>query len=213
MKIQISVDRGDKGNYTAAIEGAGGQALAGYCPAPDLSCGGLVLSGGGDIDPARYGQESRGSQPPDPARDAAELALFRAFYEAGKPILGICRGCQLINVALGGTLIQDLSPQCRPFHSGEEDMVHPIRADKDTLLRRLYGPVFPVNSSHHQAVDRPGQGLRPIAWSESGFPEALDCPTYPLLAVQFHPERMAFANRRSDTVDGAAIFRWFMARV
>jgi hypothetical protein len=88
---------------------------------------------------------------------------------------GICRGCQLVNVAMGGTLIQDLPPSCAPFHScdGEgRDRVHTIRAEQDAPLYSLYGPLFPVTSHHHQALDRLGEGLRASAWSESGFPEA-----------------------------------------
>ena len=214
MKLQISVGRGDKGNYTAAVEGAGGQALTAFCPEPDLSCDGLILAGGEDVAPDRYGQENCGSQPPDLERDRAEFALFQSFSCAGKPISGICRGCQLVNVAMGGTLIQDLPPSCAPFHScdGEgRDRVHTIRAEQDAPLYSLYGPLFPVTSHHHQALDRLGEGLRASAWSESGFPEAADCPSRRIFTVQFHPERMAFAHRRADTVDGAALFRWFLS--
>jgi len=197
-------------NYCAAIRGAGGEPVAGYCPAPDLYCAGLLLCGGGDIECSLFGQEDRGSQPPDRKRDQAELALFRAFYEAGRPILGICRGMQLINVALGGTLIQDLPDRQRPFHTGKTDTVHPLRAEEGTLLCRLYGPVFHVNSSHHQAVDLLGRGLRASAWAESGFAEAIEQPERSILGVQFHPERMSFGHRRLDTVDGTAIFTWFL---
>lgn len=211
LSIQVSGETGHTDNYCAALRGAGGEPLAGCRPAPDLSCGGLLLCGGGDIESALYGQEDRGSQPPDRERDRAELALFRAFFEAGKPILGICRGMQLINVALGGTLIQDLPAGQRPFHGGGKgDRVHPVRALENSLLHSLYGPVFSVNSSHHQAVDRLGSGLRATAWAESGFAEAVDLPGYPLLGVQFHPERMSFGRRRLDTVDGAALFTWFV---
>lgn len=213
IHIQISGDRGRTDNYADAVLRVGGIPRPGYCPEPDLSCAGLILCGGGDMDPARYGQPCRGSLPPDGDRDRAELELFRAFYAAGKPILGICRGHQLINVALGGTLIQDLPPEQAVFHTGvgDEDRVHPIRTEPGSLLHRLYGPSFPVTSFHHQVVDRLGEGLRPVAWSESGFPEAVQCPEHALLGVQFHPERMAFAHRRPDTVDGEGLFAWFLA--
>lgn len=212
VRLQLSGEAGRMDNYCAALRALGAEPYAGYCPEPDLSCGGLVLCGGGDIESSRYGQEDQGSHPPDRKRDRAELALFQAFYQAGKPILGICRGMQLINVALGGALIQDLPPEQRPFHGGGGgDLIHPVRAEEGGLLHRLYGPVFPVNSAHHQAVGAPGRGLRATAWSESGFPEALELPGYPLLGVQFHPERMCFNHRRPDAVDGAAIFAWFLA--
>ena len=81
---------------------------------------------------------------------------------------------------------------------------------KRQLLHRLYGPIFPVNSAHHQAVDRLGEGLETIAWAESGFPEALIHTQRPVLGVQFHPERMSFDQRRGDAVDGAPIFQYFM---
>ena len=211
-RIQISGSPGPLTNYCSAVEQLGGIAVAGYAPQPDLSCDGLLLCGGGDIDPARYGQADQGSQPPDPVRDQAELELFHAFLQAGKPIFGICRGMQLINVALGGTLVQDLPPLVRPFHGGgEADCVHPIRAAEGSLLHRLYGPVFPVNSSHHQAVDRLGSGLIATAWGESGFVEGLEHPSLPIFAVQFHPERMSFARRRPDTVDGAPLFTHFFS--
>ena len=209
--IQLSGSQGKTDRYEQALRALGAVPLPEYCPAPDLSCDGLILCGGGDLESTLFGQENQGSNPPDAARDQAELELFRAFHQANKPILGICRGMQVINVALGGDLIQDLSPNIRLFHSSDrEDLVHPVRSLEGSFLHQLYGPRFPVNSLHHQAVDRLGGSLRAIAWSESGVIEALDCPGRPILAVQFHPERMAFAHRRPDTVDGAPILSHFL---
>ena len=210
-RIQLSTGTESCENYRAAILAAGGEPLDGYCPQPDPSCDGLLLCGGGDIESTLFGQENSGSQPPDRERDRAELALFRAFYNSGKPILGICRGMQLINVALGGTLIQDLPQPGRGFHTlPKGDAVHPLRILEGSLLYERYGPHMAANSAHHQAVDRLGDGLRAIAWAESGFAEALDLPGYPLLGLQFHPERMSFGKRRPDTADGAPIFSWFL---
>jgi len=203
-------------NYAHAIRAAGGEAFGGYCPALDLSYDGLLLCGGGDIAPARYGQENCGSQPPDLDRDEAEFALARAYLEAGKPILGICRGHQLLNVLLGGTLIQDVGEaECRTHLGHIEggkgiDKVHTIRAEEGSLLHRLYGGEFSVNSYHHQVVDRLGAGLRITACGESGLPEAVEHDTLPLVCVQYHPERMTAAKRRPDTVDGALLLQAFV---
>lgn len=213
-RILVSASEGSWKNYENAICAAGGEPVGGYCPDPDLSFDGLLLCGGGDIAPDRFGQPDRGSEPPDLARDAAEFALADAFLKAGKPILGICRGHQLLNIALGGTLIQDIGDVLRPFHSrcgGDTDCVHAVRSKPDSLIGRLYGPLFSVNSSHHQALDTMGDGLIPTLWSESGIVEAMEHRSLPIISVQFHPERMTGAKARTDTVDGAAIFAHFIS--
>ena len=211
-KIQLSAPEDGADNYIAAIQIAGGTPVPGCCPAPDPDCSGLVLCGGGDIACELFGQPDRGSSPPDRARDQAELALFHAFYRAGKPILGICRGMQIINVALGGDLLQDLPQPWRTLHAWDgKDQVHPVSCREGSLLHKLYGPLFPVNSAHHQALDRLGAGLRAAAWSEGGVVEAVELPGRPLLGVQFHPERMTLRHRRPDTVDGSAVFEWFLS--
>lgn len=210
-KILLSTGGGNAGNYLNAVKAVGGEGDARYLPAPDLGYDGLLLTGGGDMDPALFSQENRGSRDIDRARDRAELALLDAFCGAGKPVLAICRGHQVVNVWLGGALIQDLGPELVPFHQREEgDQIHLIRAEKGSLLRRLYGPVFPVNSSHHQGLGRLGRGLRATAWSEDGVVEAVEHEKFPLISVQFHPERMTGALARTDTVDGGKIFQVFV---
>ncbi len=215
-RILLSDSKQSQGNYERAILAAGGEPAGGYCPGLDLAqeCDGLLLCGGGDLAPSRFGQEDRGSGPPNPKRDAAELALTAAFLQAGKPILGICRGHQVVNVALGGTLRQDIGGELRPFHAHddeEDDRIHPVRSKPGSLLHRLYGPLFPVNSSHHQALDVMGEGLVPTLWSESGLVEGAEHIRLPILCVQFHPERMTGPLARPDTVDGGAIFQHFIS--
>ena len=210
-RILISAGPTGASNYEHALLAAGGHPVSVYCPPADVSFDGLLLTGGGDIDPARYGHPFCGSMPPDPARDEAELNLVRAYLTAGKPILGICRGYQILNVALGGTMIQDLGPDGNLFHRREDaDKVHPICAEAGSVLHQLYGTVFSVNSAHHQAVDVPGNAVQITAHSEGGVAEALELPGRPVLGVQFHPERMTGALRRPDTVDGSHLFRWFV---
>lgn len=211
-KILLSTGGGDASNYLNAVRAAGGVGTARYLPLPDLSYNGLLLTGGDDMDPSLFGQEDRGSRGIDRERDRAELALLDAFCGAGKPVFAICRGHQAVNVWLGGSLIQDLGPGLVPFHQKQGgDQIHLIRAERGTLLHRLYGPVFPVNSRHHQGLGRLGRGLRATAWSEDGVAEAVEHETLPLICVQFHPERMTGPLARADTVDGGALFQVFLA--
>ena len=205
-RVLLSGQEGGMSRYIRAVRKAGGHPVGGYCPELDLNCQGLLLCGGGDLDPALFGQEDRGSHPPDPKQDRAELELARAFLQAGKPILGICRGMQVLNVALGGTLCQDLRPELVCFHQGAGDVYHPIRMEEDSLLWALYGPRAMVNSNHHQAVDRLGEGLRASTWAEGGFPEGLEHESLPVVGVQFHPERL----RGPGLARGSALLDWFI---
>lgn len=213
LNILISTSPDGGANYEDAVRQSGGDPTAAYCPVWDHRYDGLILAGGDDMDPSYFGQEDRGSGGIDRDRDRAELSLVAACLAAGKPILGICRGHQVLNVALGGTLIQNLSPEEALFHRHQgQDKVHPIRTAPGSLLHRLYGPLLAVNSSHHQVVDALGDGLFPTAWSESGLVEGLEHRKAPVLGVQFHPERMSYARRRPDTADGSVLFNWFLHR-
>lgn len=161
------------------------------------SLDGLVLTGGRDINPARYGQErSPETEDPDDARDELETSVLIQALEAGLPVLAICRGMQLFNVAHGGTLIQHLpsadihnqkTPDAEPRKHGA---AHLVRVTRNTRLSAITGAdELPVNSRHHQAVDRLGQGLIVSALSSDGVIEALERPGEPFaVAVQWHPE-------------------------
>lgn len=152
---------------------------------------GLLLAGGGDMDPAHFGQENLHSQDISPERDALELALFDAFYRAGKPIFGICRGHQVINVALGGTLFQDIRAQMAIDHPYTPTVCHDISVAEGSFLAAHLQTGHGVNSTHHQAVDRVAPGLAAVAWSEGGrIIEALQATDRPVWSVQWHPERM-----------------------
>lgn len=213
-RILISGSDSSRLNYENAVANAGGEPCSFYLPPVDGSYDALLLAGGGDIAPERFGQADAGSTDIDPARDEVEFALTRLYLAAGKPILGICRGHQVLNVVLGGTLIQDIGDPLHLFHTWKEgapDRLHPVHTCEGSFLYDMYGPVFPVNSFHHQAVDRLGEGLKAAAWSESGLVEALEHTTLPVRSLQWHPERMSYALRRADTVDGAPLFDWFIA--
>ena len=191
-------------NYASALEGCGAECVFSLDVEEALDCQGLLLPGGGDIDPARYGQPSAGSEAPDLQRDAAELELVSRFLAWGRPILGICRGIQLLNVALGGDLIQDIPTAADHKHDAVRgDRVHGVEAAPGSFLEGLYGSAFPVNSAHHQALGQVAPGLRVAI-------EAVEWPEKRIYGVQWHPERMSFALRREDTVDGRPIFDFFL---
>ncbi len=206
MDILISVGRdADPGNYIQAVEGAGGRPFAAYLPA-ETDFDGLILAGGGDIHPSLFGQKNCGSRDVDFARDRAELALLEAFAAAGKPVLGICRGHQLVNVWAGGGIIQDLGEHNAVHRREGSDKIHLVMA-RSGLLRALYGPRFWANSAHHQGVGPVGKGLQVTARAADGVIEAMEHDRLPIFTTQFHPERMV----GSDTAPGEALFRRFLA--
>ncbi|WP_330456807.1 gamma-glutamyl-gamma-aminobutyrate hydrolase family protein [Streptomyces sp. NBC_00820] len=149
---------------------------------------GLVVAGGPDVDPGRYGAErSALTGPPAPERDAWELALIGAALAARVPLLGVCRGMQLLNVALGGTLVQHLD--------GHAEIVgaygrHPVKPVPGTLYAAIAPEETSVPTYHHQAVERLGEGLVPSAYAVDGTVEAVELPPERgwVLGVQWHPE-------------------------
>ncbi|HEV7864813.1 MAG TPA: gamma-glutamyl-gamma-aminobutyrate hydrolase family protein [Acidimicrobiia bacterium] len=163
-----------------------------------LALDGLLLTGGGDVDPARYGAdpvpEVYGL---DPGRDAFEVALIAAAARAGLPVLGICRGSQILNVGLGGTLIQHVPAITGRDHCLRDrayEPVHGVIVAPGSLLESVVGGAdVAVNSLHHQAVDRLGAGLRAVAWAEDGIVEGVESSGGPgrFLGVQWHPELLA----------------------
>ena len=158
---------------------------------------GLVLAGGDDCDPAVYGEERHPSvEPMDPRRQNNELALARLARERGIPTLGICLGVQVMNVAAGGTLIQDIDSamQTDIEHASDSNdrHRHEVQIDSGTRLGRILGARnFSVNSSHHQAIKGVGDGLQVTAKAPDGIIEGLEDPSHPFyVGVQWHPEDM-----------------------
>ena len=201
------------GNYIAALEAVGVEPLVTLSPAEAAGCAGLLLPGGGDVDPARFGQPDRGSRDIDLPLDEAQLTTLDLFVRAGRPVLGICRGHQVLNIYFGGDLVQDLPTALTHMATEHDDRLHPAALAPGSLLYRLYGDTAPVNSAHHQGLDRIGAGLRATAFAPDGVIEAVEHESLPILGVQFHPERMAFAHARPDTADGAPIFAWFKSQL
>jgi putative glutamine amidotransferase len=153
----------------------------------------IVLAGGGDLDPALYGAERHGETgAPQPNRDRFELALIRAAVDAGLPFLAICRGMQVLNVARGGTLIQHL-PETVGHDAHQPTRAamgrHQVRIRGDSSVGKVLGEVADVPTNHHQAVDRLGGGLTPVAWADDQVVEALELQGHRFgLGVQWHPE-------------------------
>ena len=210
-KVFIYGDRGLLRNYAEALEFCGGTPVFSEHLPYAMDCAALLLPGGGDIDPGLYGQNAECSYNIDRTRDERELELIRQFTVTRRPILGICKGIQILNVAFGGDLIQDLeTAQAHKWEERTGDKLHQIRAPEDSFLYPLYGGCFSVNSAHHQAVGRLAPGLAAAARAEDGVIEALECPEKNIYAVQWHPERMTFNRARPDTVDGRYVFEFFL---
>ena len=178
--------------YGHAIASAGGVPITPldinseerYCEMSDA----LLLIGGHNIHPARYGTpflRDELARHTNFFNDNMDFDLFAAFLAAGKPIFGIGRGMQLINVALGGTLFQDLLSLKKAIHWGG---VHEITIHEDTFLAQQFGTKLMVNSRHQQAVDKIGDGLKVVATAADGIVEAVQHESKAIYGVQFHPE-------------------------
>lgn len=207
-------------DYTQSIARSGGAPLLVPCVTDEVTvlatldvADGVLLTGGGDILSLNYGEEPHPtSKYQDPKRDTTEIALANAAIERGLPVLGICRGLQLLNVALGGTLIQDIPSQvegaCKHYGDGiEVALLHSVDIEADSLLARvLSSQHMAVNSYHHQAANALGTGLRINSRAKDGVIEGLEAnDNRPILAVQFHPEEIA-----ADYPQFQPLFDWLV---
>ncbi len=171
---------------------------------------GLLLPGGEDLDPSTYCAERHPQLgPTDNERDRTELLLTEWALAEGMPILGLCRGVQVINVACGGTLYQDLHSERPDFAKHDYfppnyerfRISHGINIELESRLAQALGTVHDVNSMHHQGIDRLGNGLRAVATSEDGLVEAVEVPELPFaLGVQWHPEELAKSDLHSNSL-------------
>lgn len=154
--------------------------------------GRLLLPGGGDITPAFFGQHNCGSHNIDTELDILQLQTLNQFIEQKKPVLGICKGLQLINVHLGGTITQhiDTADHHKWIGKDQQHYVYHSGLDRTDFFYQLYGTSAQVNSAHHQAVDRLGSGLTAVCRSGDGVIEGIMHTSLPVIAVQWHPERI-----------------------
>lgn len=194
--------------YTEAVEKAGGlpfilpfsrnaEVISGLVEKAD----GFLFPGGKDVDPALYGEDAIAKLGPvDADLDRFQMAVLEAAMAAEKPILAICRGIQLVNVALGGTLYQDIPSQFRtPVFKHMQDTLsfdadHPLNIEPGSRLFDLFGGRIMVNSRHHQSIKEPGRGLIVTARAPDGVIEAAQHQTLPIDLVQWHPELMLRKN-------------------
>lgn len=197
--LKISYTSND---YVEAVDAAGGapsvlpltkseDAIAAHAHNID----GLLLTGGPDVNPLLYGQEpENGLGRIFPEKDAFEIALFNAVNDLGKPVLAICRGLQIVNVALGGTLYQDMKAE-DGFHIKHAQQAQPhvashtVRFAKDSYFADVFGEKTLTNTLHHQAIKDLGKGIRVSGNAEDGTIEAME--TDNVIGVQWHPEFMA----------------------
>jgi putative glutamine amidotransferase len=170
---------------------------------------GLLFTGGGDVDPHRYGDEPAAETGGvDPDRDRTEAFLLEQAAERGLPVLAVCRGTQILNVSRRGSLVQHLPQVTAEPHLVIErrtEAVHRVEVAPGSLLRRIVGrDQLETNSLHHQAVERMGEGLVAVAWAEDGTVEAVEDPGRTVLGVQWHPEQMP------DRPEQVGLFRWLV---
>ena len=200
LRVYIYRDEPAYANYKTAVERAGGIPCFGAAPE---SCDALLLPGGGDMEPWRYGQENIASRNLEPERDAIELELLENFTSRRRPVLGICRGMQAINVFFGGDLVQDW-----PGHSAVDgaDRLHTVTT-AHSFLGELYGEECLVNSCHHQIIGRLGEGLEALQWASDGVVEAFQHKKLPVWGLQWHPERLLDSD---SAADGLLVYRAFL---
>ncbi len=207
-----------KENYCRAVIKAGGVPILSAMGDPQVYaniCDGVIFTGGADIDPIRYGETPYKEDMNIVKRlDEMELCVFEEFYKLGKPMFGVCRGIQLINVAMGGTLIQDIPTMVeKPTH--RESIIpgknaHRVRTDKDSFLNGLFGDEFTVNTHHHQSVKKCGKGLKVAAVADDGVIEAIEHESLPICAVQWHPERM-IGEENFEMQNMMPLFEYFVS--
>ena len=212
MKIAIVGRAADTGNYEKYVKSASLEPVSTLSMGDVARCDGLILPGGGDITPAFFGERNGGSRNIDTELDILQFQALELALRRSMPVLGICKGMQIINVCLGGTLTQNLPPASCAIHRYEDgDKYHASVIEKGSCLHTLYGEKAIINSAHHQAVKRLGEGLRAIQWCpEDHCIEALAHETLPVIGVQWHPERI---RETKATLSGGPLLAYFVSLI
>lgn len=203
--------------YSRAVQMAGGApvllpATRGTDPEVVVSrLDGLMVTGGGDIDAHRYGAEpSPAAGGVDAERDEVESAIIEVALDRRLPVLGVCRGCQLLNVVLGGTLVQNLPDVTDLNHlvpDARSELIHMVTLEPGSRLESILGADrLNVNSIHHQAIEQLAPGLQSVAAAPDGVIEGIEDPRRPVVGVQWHPESLVPAPEH------VALFEWLTGR-
>ncbi len=208
MKVGIVGRKKDTHNYEKFLQSMKIPYVTSLSMGRLASCSALLFPGGGDITPALFGETNHGSRNIDTELDILQLRIFQAALNLGLPILGICKGMQIINVGLGGTIIQDLATAA--YHTGPDaDLYHETITAPASCLYTLYGETFVTNSRHHQAVGKLGNQLLPVQWCPiDDCVEAIVHETLPILGVQWHPERLISTQ---TGISGLPLFQYFLS--
>jgi putative glutamine amidotransferase len=227
ITTSVTVDRAPErayvnGAYIRAVQGAGGIPVL-LTPhfTPEVQAAlwqrldGLVLTGGGDIEPFRFGETPHPTvSDVSPARDELELSLTRRAIADEVPLFAICRGIQVLNVALGGTLVQDIRSEwpnalTHSQQASRDEPTHPVKVmGEGTRLGRVLGRFeVDVNSMHHQAIRQLGEGLREVAWAPDGVIEGVEMPDEDrfVVGVQWHPEELVGHDQAARNLFAAIV--------
>lgn len=208
MKIAILGRRPDTENYVRYVRSLDHTPLVTLAPGDIAGCGSLLLPGGGDITPAFFGEQNHGSRNIDTELDILQLQALDLCIKQHIPVLGICKGLQVINVGLGGTLYQDM-PGAQYHRYDGRDQYHDTVIQNNSWLFGLFGCRARVNSAHHQCIRRLGHGLAAVQHCpEDGCIEAVVHRELPILGVQWHPERI---DRTQTTICGEKILAYFVS--
>lgn len=203
----------DTGNYENAFRSLRIPAVTTLSRETLAKCRSLLLPGGGDITPAFFGRKNAGSTNIDTELDILQLQALEYAALNGMPVLGICKGMQLINVFFGGTILQHM-PQADTHAYNGGDRCHATTISPGNLLFSLYGASPAVNSAHHQCIERLGRNLTVLQTATDHTPEALRHDTLPILGVQWHPERLLPFVKTPQTLstgtDGSLLLRSFL---